>query len=605
MTVLPGIKFRYILFFLLILFTFCDGYAQNWTSPQVRTFTTEEVGEAGQSWCALQDHRSLLYFGIRDGVLEFDGSSWRKIVFSEGATCYSLGLHPEGQIYTGSENEIGYLAPDKRGEMEYISLLDSLPENLRHWRDRIIDVTALADRILFLGDKFLLTYRKAQSTLIPSEDFYFSGLKLGDRYFVVDGRQGMLEYQDGQLAQVAGAEEVRSHVMIPYGREKGLVFSIANGPLVFDPSSNSENRFSQLDSTDLAFFLENEIVSAVSLKKGEFAVGTIKNGLAIFSRSGKLLLHLTRMDGLGSDDIYDLHQDVNGNIWLSTGAGISVVVPSGDIPGGVASAHADSTQVDEDDESVFRAIIRKVESTIDDSVLFGGAFYRQVYGATTLEQSEQQNLIFEYDYNAFRFTYSANFTEGNEPPEFQVFLDGSDRGWSSWSERTTREYTNLYWGKFTFHVRARNSQGTISEEATYSFRITPPWWETWWWYTAQIGLLFSLLAASVFFNRFKKSIAISTYLTSIFVLVVFEYIDVSIEPVIGIYSKGIAFFEVLMTLATGLILSPAQNWIRKLIRYLAGITDDHVEKRTADKLEKRIEQAEREMEKEGEESEES
>ena len=62
-------------------------------------------------------------------------------------------------------------------------------------------------------------------------------------------------------------------------------------------------------------------------------------------------------------------------------------------------------------------------------------------------------------------------------------LEGFDEKWSSLTSRTEASYTNLPHGKFTFKVKAANSEGYWSDELHYSFAIFPPWWKTWWAYS--------------------------------------------------------------------------------------------------------------------------
>src|SRR5690606_22686973 len=51
-------------------------------------------------------------------------------------------------------------------------------------------------------------------------------------------------------------------------------------------------------------------------------------------------------------------------------------------------------------------------------------------------------------------------------------------------------YTDLKPGNYTFRVKASNNDGLWNEEgASASFSILPPWWGTWWAYSAY-GFLF-------------------------------------------------------------------------------------------------------------------
>jgi diguanylate cyclase (GGDEF)-like protein len=73
---------------------------------------------------------------------------------------------------------------------------------------------------------------------------------------------------------------------------------------------------------------------------------------------------------------------------------------------------------------------------------------------------------------------------------YQYQLDPVDRKWSAWTAQPSIDYTNLDHGDYTFHVRARGSGGTSSEETRWSFSVLPPWYRT---RAALIGWL--LLAA--------------------------------------------------------------------------------------------------------------
>ncbi len=117
----------------------------------------------------------------------------------------------------------------------------------------------------------------------------------------------------------------------------------------------------------------------------------------------------------------------------------------------------------------FRCMIRDF-SIGEDSLLYGGA------GTTdqTLQLSHRDNTV--------TIDYSSPFYINQENIEYQTFLQGLDQVPSSWTRQASREYINLPPGNYTFEVKARNIFGTESNPVTYSFRILPPWYLTWWAY---------------------------------------------------------------------------------------------------------------------------
>lgn len=84
----------------------------------------------------------------------------------------------------------------------------------------------------------------------------------------------------------------------------------------------------------------------------------------------------------------------------------------------------------------------------------------------------------EYHLNSLRFVYSASFFESPENTEYQFFLKNFDNGWSEWTNKVEKEYTNLPEGDYEFHVRARNVYGTLSEADAFNFTVHPPFYRS-------------------------------------------------------------------------------------------------------------------------------
>jgi signal transduction histidine kinase len=80
--------------------------------------------------------------------------------------------------------------------------------------------------------------------------------------------------------------------------------------------------------------------------------------------------------------------------------------------------------------------------------------------------------------NGLTFSYGAAFFEKPGSTRYQVLLEGFDPHWGDWTASTTKEYTNLPEGSYRFRVRARNLLGVMGQEASYAFRILPPWYRT-------------------------------------------------------------------------------------------------------------------------------
>jgi len=99
---------------------------------------------------------------------------------------------------------------------------------------------------------------------------------------------------------------------------------------------------------------------------------------------------------------------------------------------------------------------------------------------------------FASDSRSMRFEFAAPTFLNERTTQYQARLDGVDADWSAWSTESRRDYTNLSFGDYRFHVRARNELGQTSGEGVYAFSILPPWYRTWWaygGYATMLGLL--------------------------------------------------------------------------------------------------------------------
>ncbi|MFZ6013339.1 MAG: ligand-binding sensor domain-containing protein [Bacteroidota bacterium] len=142
----------------------------------------------------------------------------------------------------------------------------------------------------------------------------------------------------------------------------------------------------------------------------------------------------------------------------------------------------------------FKTIIRNVSTTASkDSILFFGNYIHQ--DTLTDQQLSHYKPELPYRSNSVNFTFTATSYEGDADLTYQYYLDNYEKGWSAWTPKTQKEYTNLKEGKYTFHVRAKNVNGEISPESVYEFSINPPWYRSIWAYSfygvSVIALLFT------------------------------------------------------------------------------------------------------------------
>jgi ligand-binding sensor domain-containing protein/DNA-binding CsgD family transcriptional regulator len=122
--------------------------------------------------------------------------------------------------------------------------------------------------------------------------------------------------------------------------------------------------------------------------------------------------------------------------------------------------------------------IRSIRVGNEDKIqLFGG--FKPILDSS-INKGENSPVKIKYKWNSLHFEYSAPHYEQQSNLEYSYYLDGFDMGWSDWSKKTEKEYTNLPKGNYYFKVKARNSINNESTITIFSFEILPPWYSTIW-----------------------------------------------------------------------------------------------------------------------------
>jgi signal transduction histidine kinase/ligand-binding sensor domain-containing protein/CheY-like chemotaxis protein len=91
--------------------------------------------------------------------------------------------------------------------------------------------------------------------------------------------------------------------------------------------------------------------------------------------------------------------------------------------------------------------------------------------------------ILPHNQNHLSFDYAGLSFAAPEKVRYQYKLDGFDKSWSPITDQRSATFRNLPPGRYNFLVRASNNDGVWNSKPTsYSFTISLPFWETWWFY---------------------------------------------------------------------------------------------------------------------------
>ena len=114
------------------------------------------------------------------------------------------------------------------------------------------------------------------------------------------------------------------------------------------------------------------------------------------------------------------------------------------------------------------------------------------------------NLRLPYDQNHLRFSFTGIATNLPEKVRYKYMIEGVDKDWLPVTDDDNATYSTLPPGDYTFKVMACNSEGQWTPvPASFSFSITPPFWQSAWFYFICI---FTVVGGIVFAFRLRTRV---------------------------------------------------------------------------------------------------
>ena len=314
-------------------------------------------------------------------------------------------------------------------------------------------------------------------------------MKMGDDGVkaIIEDRKGNIWFGTaGGLARYAGNGTLRTFDEVE-GLKSKDVNSLVEGPdgnIWIGTNSGGIYKFNinKNDTSAIEFVADDSLLSSNSIHALMFQdnktliAGTYKGFDKLsFDDSGKLtkVRNYNSTDGFIGVECNDnaVYKDNQGNIWFGTVKGLTRYSPS----------------LEKNTTSPPKIHITGLQ-----------LFYKNVDWSSKSDRllpwfNLPSSLILPYDKNNLTFRFSAISFNNPDKTEFRYILEGRDNDWSP--PRATNEVTfsGLSKGIYTFKVMAVDANGNWSEPSVFSLTITPPWYETKWFYlvcTATIALSF-------------------------------------------------------------------------------------------------------------------
>lgn len=293
----------------------------------------------------------------------------------------------------------------------------------------------------------------------------------------------------------------------------------------YDRASETFVRYQRVagDSHSLS---DNVVYTVYADQTGTLWIGTA-NGLNCFNPETEQFTRYLQQEGLPGTSIYGILEDKQGDLWLSTNHGISHFDP-------VSGQFRNYDRLDGIQGNEFN--IGAFHKNQQGDMFFGGTSGFTVFSPNQITDNpipppvvftefqinnhpvsigdeaplsktitETEALTLSYRDRVLSFRFAALSYVAPLKNRYKYQLKGFDPEWIQTSaEERVVTYTNLDPGDYELQVRGSNNDRIWNTEgASIKITVTPPWWETWWFYTLCILGVLGIFGA-VYWNKARQ-----------------------------------------------------------------------------------------------------
>jgi serine phosphatase RsbU (regulator of sigma subunit) len=288
-------------------------------------YTPQQFNAHPLIWAMIQDARGILFAANNDGVLEFDGKSWRLI--PTPIQVLSIDTDANGWIFVCCKTDYGYLHLTPTGSYQYRSLAGGKQQH----RQRYDKVFRIPEGVCFVGTDELIVC-KFNGKLVDQQVYKSPGAiigagKIDNAILLYLKGGGIQKFAQGKFQPVAAfAAEVGVPAILPLPSGKIIIASYNAG--LFQLQGNTVSNFStQCD----AALKSKEIYTAALLPNGNIALATFSDGVYVINENGQQLAHYNKSNVLPDNNLYSCFADSFGCLWLGHGRGLTRLLVSAPI----------------------------------------------------------------------------------------------------------------------------------------------------------------------------------------------------------------------------------------------------------------------------------
>ena len=310
-------RFTFIVYFCLVSLLYSGD--ERGSIPVVNYPSSGEYRADRDAWGTIRSRSGLMYFANSEGVLQYNGVTWKLIRLPHRTSVQSIAMDREGRIMVGSDSEIGFLT-ETNDSVRYTSLTRFVPESLRTFSQ--VWTADTLNGFSYLQSSSAIFVVKGDSVVtLPAPIQYGLTYRYGSRLLVQERTRGLVELRGTNLITHDSSDFFRTRsvsAILPAFGGKYFILTKYNGVFLYDG-----RKIVSFPSPLNDLMMKNRPYRGVVLSTGESAVGVVGLGVVIIDTMGVIRSVLNKENGLTNNTVTSIYDDELGNVWLTGYHGIS------------------------------------------------------------------------------------------------------------------------------------------------------------------------------------------------------------------------------------------------------------------------------------------
>ena len=287
---------------------------------EITNYEKKKYNAGTKNWQIQQDKQGRMYFANNEGVLSFDGNYWELYPLPNKTIVWSVEM-VNNQLFVGGQDEMGFLSPDKSGQLSFHSLKSYLDESDQKFAD-IWNIVNVGDDIFFRSISRLFKWNKGKMKVYqPNSTWFFLG-KFQSKVIAHDEARGIMIYKNGNWELFIKKQELPENFYITsisdYTPGSSIITTSKNGLFKLTEEGIKPLTIKGINNKD-------HFTSIVKVDEFNYVLGTYNNGVYLFNEKNEVIESFTKQEGLQNNNLRSLYIDKSKNIWMGLNNGISFI----------------------------------------------------------------------------------------------------------------------------------------------------------------------------------------------------------------------------------------------------------------------------------------